>query len=67
MTVVPLTQREFELYALSLPRGPNFGPLVVRSAWKAENANSIGVVLVRFERRYCRLSERYSNRRKPSL
>jgi hypothetical protein len=44
MTVVPLAQREFELYALSLPRGPNFGPLVVQSAWKAENANSIGVV-----------------------
>jgi hypothetical protein len=44
MTVVPLAQREFELYALSLARGPNFGPLVVQSAWKAENANSIGVV-----------------------
>src|SRR5664280_708773 len=44
MTIVPLTQREFELYALSLPRGPNFGPLVVQSAWKVEGANSIGVV-----------------------
>jgi hypothetical protein len=44
MTTVPLTQREFELYALSLPRGPNFDPLTVQSAWKAENANSVGVV-----------------------
>ncbi len=44
MTIVPLTQREFELYALSLPLGPNFGPLVVQSAWKVEGANSIGVV-----------------------
>lgn len=35
MLIVPITQREFDLYALSLPRGQNFDPLVFHSAWKA--------------------------------
>jgi hypothetical protein len=33
MLIVPITQREFDLYALSLPCGPNFDPLVFHSAW----------------------------------
>jgi hypothetical protein len=45
MLIVPIAQREFELYALSLPRGPNFEPFVFDCAWKARNAISVGVVL----------------------
>jgi hypothetical protein len=45
MLIVPITQREFDLYALSLPRGPNFDPLVFHSAWKAGTGISIGAIL----------------------
>jgi hypothetical protein len=45
MLIVPITQREFELYALSLPRGPNFEPRRLLAAWKAWNAISVGAVL----------------------
>lgn len=45
MSIVPISQREFELYALSLPRGPNFDPLTVHSVWKVEGAPSVGAVL----------------------
>lgn len=42
---IPITEREFDIYALSLPRGPNFDPLVVHSAWKARSGRSVGAVL----------------------
>lgn len=45
MYIEALSRREFEIYALALPRGPNFDPFFLRSAWKSENANSIGAVL----------------------
>jgi hypothetical protein len=45
MLIVPIPKREFELYALSLPRGPNFELRVFHSAWKARNAGSVGAVL----------------------
>jgi hypothetical protein len=45
MLIVPITQREFDLYALSLPRGPNFDPLVFHSALKAGTGISIAVIL----------------------
>jgi hypothetical protein len=44
MTIVPISQREFWLYALSLARGPNFDPLVLHSAWKVDRATSVGAV-----------------------
>jgi hypothetical protein len=44
MTVVPLARREFEIYALSLTRGPNFDRLTVQSAWKSTNVNGVGIV-----------------------
>ena len=43
--VIPITEREFDLYALSLPRGPNFDPLVLHSAWKSRDRRSVGAVL----------------------
>lgn len=46
MLVVPIPEREFNLYALALPKGPNFEPYVVVSGWKCDNARSIGGVLL---------------------
>src|SRR6266540_4217571 len=46
MAVTPIGRREFELYALSLPRGPNFEPYVLHSAWRAAKASSVGAVLL---------------------
>lgn len=46
MLVVPLSEREFNLYALALPHGPNFDPFVFRSGWKSEGCRSVGAVLV---------------------
>ena len=45
MLVVPIPEREFNLYALSLPEGPNFDPHVVVSGWKCDNARSVGGAL----------------------
>src|ERR1700733_10308727 len=46
MLVVPIPEREFNLYALALPEGPNFEPCVVVSGWKCDNARSVGGVLL---------------------
>lgn len=46
MLVVPIPEREFNLYALSLPEGPNFDPYFVISGWKCDNARSVGGVLL---------------------
>ena len=46
MLVVPIPEREFNLYALALPEGPNFEPYVVASGWKCDNARSVGGVLL---------------------
>jgi len=46
MSVVPIPEREFNLYALALPEGPNFEPYVVVSGWQCDNARSVGGVLL---------------------
>jgi hypothetical protein len=51
MLVVPIPEREFNLYALALPEGPNFEPYVVVSGWKCDNALSVGGVLLNHEDR----------------
>lgn len=40
--IIPVSPREFDLYALSLPRGPNYEPLIFQSAWKIQKGASIG-------------------------
>src|SRR5207249_6105721 len=45
MLVVPIPEREFNLYALSLPEGPNFDPYVVVSGWKCDKSRGVGGVL----------------------
>jgi hypothetical protein len=47
--VVPIPEREFNLYALSLPEGPSFAPFIVISGWKSGNAQSVGGVLRNYE------------------
>jgi hypothetical protein len=46
MLVVPISGREFNLYALSLPTGPNFGPVLFKSGWKSRDGRSVGALLV---------------------
>jgi hypothetical protein len=45
MLVVPITEREFSLYALSLPRGPNFDLYLFHSGWKLQSAGAAGALL----------------------
>lgn len=42
--VDPISEREFNLYALSLLRGPNFYPFEFASAWKAQRGSCVGAV-----------------------
>jgi hypothetical protein len=51
MLVVPIPEREFNLYALALPEGPNFEPYVVVSGWKCDKAMSVGGVLLNHDTR----------------
>jgi len=46
MLIVPIPEREFNLYALALPRGPNFDPYVVISGWKCDKSRGVGGVLL---------------------
>ncbi|WP_405232042.1 hypothetical protein [Lentisalinibacter salinarum] len=45
MNIVDTDPREFELYALALPHGPNFEEFALYSTWRSENAGSVGAVL----------------------
>lgn len=44
--VTPISQRQFELYALSLERGPNFYPAHIFSAYQAGNGAVTGCILL---------------------
>jgi|SRR6185437_1221638 len=44
MTLRPIPQREFAIYGLSLPRGPNFAPLEEVAWWRDEARRSTGVI-----------------------
>jgi len=46
LTIQPISQREFDIYTLSLTRGPNFEPCAFRAGWKSSRAGAIGAVLV---------------------
>lgn len=45
LTIQPISEREFDLYALSLPRGPNFEHHVFHAAWKSPRSGTVGAVL----------------------
>lgn len=51
LTIRPISEREFDLYALSLPRGPNFEWQVFHSAWKTPRSEAVGAVLIDPEQR----------------
>ncbi|HGF4012031.1 hypothetical protein [Burkholderia cenocepacia] len=44
--ITPISQRQFELYALSLERGPNFDPAHVFSAYQAGRGSATGAILL---------------------
>lgn len=44
--ITPISQRQFELYALSLERGPNFGPAHIFSAYQAGRGSTSGCILL---------------------
>jgi hypothetical protein len=44
MRLAPISQREFALYALSLPNGPNFDPLEEVSWWADERKQAVGLI-----------------------
>lgn len=44
--ITPISQRQFELYALSLERGPNFEPARIFRAYQAERSSTSGCILL---------------------
>lgn len=55
MLITPISRREFDLYALSLPRGPNFEPLVFHSAWKGGKGITVAAILKNPQGRFATL------------
>lgn len=48
--ITPINQRQFELYALSLERGPNFDPAQIFGSYQAERGSASGCILLDPER-----------------
>ena len=44
--VTPISQRQFELYALSLERGPNFDPAHIYGSYQAGRGSASGCILL---------------------
>src|SRR6266581_909623 len=44
--ITPISQREFELYALSLDRGPNFDPAHIFASYQAGRGRASGCILL---------------------
>ncbi len=44
--ITPISRRQFELYALSLERGPNFDPAHIFSAYQAGRGSASGCILL---------------------
>ncbi|MGV0821162.1 hypothetical protein [Martelella sp. AMO21009] len=44
--ITPISQRQFELYALSLERGPNFDPAHIFGAYQAGRGSTSGCILL---------------------
>lgn len=40
--ITPISQRQFELYALSLERGPNFDPAQIFGSYQAGHGSASG-------------------------
>ena len=50
LLIKPISQRRFELYALSLDRGPNFEPSTIFAAYQVGRGSACGCVLLDEER-----------------
>jgi hypothetical protein len=44
--ITPISQRQFELYALSLERGPNFDPAQIFGSYQAGHGSASGCILL---------------------
>jgi hypothetical protein len=54
LMIQPISEREFSVYALSLPRGPNFEHLAFDTGWKSPHASAVGAVFSdQDRRRFC--------------
>jgi hypothetical protein len=40
--LISIFTREFELYAMTLPSGPNFGKARLMSTWRSDGHTSVG-------------------------
>ncbi|MDR7193268.1 hypothetical protein [Luteimonas terrae] len=49
--IMPISNRQFELYALSLERGPNFHPAHIFSSYQTVRGSASGCILLNPERR----------------
>lgn len=49
--IAPITQRQFELYALSLERGPNFDPAHIFGSYRTGRGSASGCILLDPEQR----------------
>ncbi|MDQ7251064.1 hypothetical protein [Dongia sedimenti] len=43
--LMPIPERRFDIYALTLPRGPNFDPREFVSSWRVRDGSAVGAVL----------------------
>ena|SRR6218665_3831744 len=48
--ITPISERQFELYALSLERGPNFDPSEIFRSYQAGRGNASGCILLDSDR-----------------
>ena len=49
LRIQPISNRKFDLHALSLPGGPNFENCVFHAAWKTPRSGAVGAVLINLE------------------
>lgn len=46
MLILPISERQLDVHELAVPRGPNFDPHHLHSAWQSTDKLSVGAVLV---------------------
>jgi hypothetical protein len=46
LLIKPVSKRQFELYALSLERGPNFEPSTIFAAYQVGRSSACGCILL---------------------
>ncbi|KSB91744.1 hypothetical protein AS593_06900 [Caulobacter vibrioides] len=52
--LIDMSQREFEVYALALPKGPNFGDFVPFAGWRTRGGEAAGMAMMNPDTGGCR-------------